>query len=189
MTVSNPFLLTAISSWKSGEKNHWRFCHMASHIVGNRDGTTGILADALAISEDTIEKRAMAWRMYHTICLWQKNKLVPPTPPALELRNQLSIKHFWTIAQIWAALEFDPQDLFAYLQTAAENRASAEKMRLLVLGEQTSSTPDEWQLQMPKMRDILIKTYTSYGIPEPLREKIRQFLTEIAPWLPKTNTK
>lgn len=168
----------AVICYTRGEKFRWVTCLHASKVVGSGgDGATVGLANDLSASVDTVEKYAMAYRMYD--CIRRYPVRSDQFHSMLEVRNRLSIKHFWTISQLWRRYEFDPTDLVDYLVTAAENGVSVETMRVAIIGANEKDYQNGWKQLLSRSVSNLLKVTEDYAVPLEIRDLTNIYLKDV----------
>lgn len=168
----------AVMCNRRGERFKWVTClHIAGVVGSGADGKTVALANDLALSVDSLEKMAMAYKMYSTIRRYPVRS--DQFHSMLEVRDRLSIKHFWTISQLWRRYEFDPTDLVDYLVTAAENGASVETMRMAVVGENEADYKNGWKQLLSRSVSNLLKVTEDYSVPLEIRDLTNVYLQDV----------
>lgn len=168
----------AVMCNRRGEKFKWVTClHVAGVVGSGIDGKTVALASDLSLSVDSLEKYAMAYKMYD--CIRRYPVRSDQFHSMLEVRNRLSIKHFWTISQLWRRYEFDPTDLVDYLVTAAENGVSVETMRVAIIGANEKDYQNGWKQLLSRSVSNLLKVTEDYAVPLEIRDLTNIYLKDV----------
>lgn len=163
---------------QKGEKFKWVTCLHVSKVVGSGgDGATVALANDMAVSVDSLEKYAMAYKMYD--CIRRYPVRSDQFHSMLEVRNRLSIKHFWTISQLWRRYEFDPTELVDYLVTAAEYGTSVETMRTAIVGANETDYKNGWKQLLARSVTNLLKVTEDYSVPLEIRDLTNVYLQDV----------
>lgn len=134
----------AVENYRRGESCHWITCLAAERIVGKyNEGDVTALASDIALSKRQVYNLAKAGWLYRLL------RKVHTADDVHHLRNNTTIKHFYSIAQAMIAHDLPITDVIEQLRTAADEGASVESMMASINGEHERD--DMWTSRYDRM--------------------------------------
>lgn len=174
----------AVKKGKQGERNLWVVAAMINAARCGKNGNerwAQELARELAVSTDTIYWRGFAYYVYLSL----RNQPVYSeqftwTNALLQIRRELTLKHFVLLGRLWKQYEFSPKDAIEYLVIAAEEKISARSMHVMVenihANEDTLEADDEWVDHFNYAYSKLSLWINDYSLPEPIIAATKELL-------------
>jgi len=197
MAMTKQTLINAESiqrNWQLGNKadkysnaRRWRVALSAFRAVGQRDGRTQLIANAIQAANnaenplrdsqeaptDTVERLARAYKYFYKLLEVDGLK-------ARRARRQYGYSRFAVLWDLWLNYEFDIKDKgFEYLELQMGNQALS-----LFVGNVEDAVP-EWKRRAAGMYSSATKLLTDLGVIKELREAAQNYVTEYDKAFPK----
>jgi hypothetical protein len=178
----------AVLAHQRGEGSKWVTAYHSSKLVGRKTpGLTLSLARDLALSVDAVEHMAKAYVTYDILKTAERlDQIVVQSlewPSMRKLRERLTIKHFAILGRLMFRYEFSLQQAVSYLEWAAEDGASVESMRRLILDGEGEDQSGEWERELTLLTRKAANLLNTYQIPEDLRLIVANFLSSTTKWV------